>query len=128
MDDLDEITQIALFESRTLLEESERLISKGVSKAGTVAELFQRIHTVKSNMAAIPGSKSISLLLQNLETILSNLRNQKREIDEKHVDLFLKPIELALSLLEILSQGKADASLEKEIFHCVSALRLKLPK
>lgn len=129
MDDIDDITQIALFESKTLLEESERLILKKISQPGTVAELFQRIHTAKSNMAAIPGSKSISLLMQNLETILAHRRSQKKEIEEAHVDLFLKPIELALSLIENLEKKlPSDPKLEKEVFQCVSALRLKLPK
>ncbi len=128
MDELDEITEIALSESRTLLEESESLILKRRNKPGTVAELFQRIHTAKSNMAAIPRSKSISVLLQNLESILSNLRDQKKEIEEEHMDIFLKPIELAIALLGQLASGKSDANLEKEIYHCVSALRLKGPK
>ncbi|MEK6774270.1 MAG: hypothetical protein AABY64_10040 [Bdellovibrionota bacterium] len=79
MDEFDEITEIALSESRTLLEESEILILKRRNKPGTVAELFQRIHTAKSNMAAIPRSKSISLLLQNLESILSICEIKKKK-------------------------------------------------
>ncbi len=129
MDDFDDITEIAMFETRNLLEESERLILKKFSQNGTVAELFQRIHTAKSNMAAIPGSKSVSLLMQNLETILAHRRDQNREIEEKYMDLFLKPIELSLSILENLEKGgPVDPGLEKEVFQCVSALRIKLPK
>lgn len=125
MDDLDEITEIALQESEQLLLEGERLLQNSAATADDIAEIFQRVHTAKSNMMVLPESKLLSLLLQNLETAFSHIRSQNQFPPDDLKDILLSAFELATNLLEKMIAKKSVAALENEVYRCIKDLRLK---
>lgn len=125
--DLDEVLQIAKTETTELLSECERLLFQQSIDATTVAELFQRVHTAKSNIAVIPSHRLLSQLLQNLETVLALFRSGGTGIESNYVDFILKSVEMANRLVEWGPETLAP-DLEREAYRCVNSLRLNCSK
>ncbi len=125
MDEFEDIKELAISESRRLLEESSSLLTKGASSEHVIAEVFQKIHTVKSNVALIPQAKSLSLSLQNLETVLARLR-EKSTLQEDIASLVLNIVDLSLTHLENIQGSKNNTEIEKEIMKSSVNLRMKM--
>lgn len=130
MDEFDDTRLIAIEESRSLLNECELILNKFVSGGSVivveiVAEIFQKIHTVKSNMALIPGSKTLSLAFQNIETVFSGMRDKNIALSAEIGKLVLDIIEQSQILLESIVDNKLNQIAEKEIIKSITTLRLK---
>ena len=126
MDEFEDIKELAISESRRLLEESSQLLTKGVNPEQVIAEVFQKIHTVKSNVALIPQAKSLSVSLQNLETVLARLRDEKSALKEDVTSSVLNIVDLTLTHLENIQDSKNNIELEKEIMKSSVNLRMRM--
>ncbi len=125
MDEFEDIKELAISESRKLLEESSSLLTKVANSAEIINEVFQKIHTVKSNVALIPQAKSLSLSLQNLETVLARLREQSA-LKEDIANLVLNIVDLSLTHLENIQGSRNNTELEKEIMKSSVNLRMRM--
>lgn len=121
--DLDDVTKVAMEETKKMLEEAESILFHPLNK-DSVGDLFRKIHTSKSNMSVVPGSRTLSVLLQNFESSLSKLRDRKELIDNNRKDLFLEFIYLSLKLIDNIEIKMVDPLLEKEVYKLITKFRL----
>lgn len=121
--DIDEVTEEAIAECVTLLDGAQGLAVQMASSRSQVDEIYRKIHTVKSNVAFIPNTTALSLLIQNLESTLSKVRNQTMALSEGLIDQVLNSLSLAIEFLNTITKKQSIDLLEPKIYKQISSLR-----
>ena len=114
MSEDDETLQIFFSETEELLklaEESLLALESTPESASDIEQLFRSVHTLKSG-AGMVGYMDISEYAHLLENLLERLRSGKLAVTNNLVTFLLSSIDFIRSMIDGVSQGKAEADPE----------------
>ena len=108
-DDLEELKLLFLeecLENIELLEQGLMRMSEGEGDAETLNEVFRAAHSIKGGAASF-GYQPMSELTHHMETLLDEMRSERRPVVESDVDLLFTGLDIVQSILEDSRSGDA---------------------
>lgn len=80
----------------------------------TINEIFRAIHSLKGSSGTF-GFKDISEFTHVLETLLDENRQGKRQVEQSHIDIYLRSVDCLRTMLLDLQQGVTDNEDNKSV-------------
>ncbi len=108
-DDLEELKLMFLeecLENIELLEQGLMRMGEGDSSADTLNEVFRAAHSIKGGAASF-GYQPMSELTHHMETLLDEMRAERRAVVESDVDLLFAGLDIVQTILEDSRSGDA---------------------
>ncbi len=110
-DELEELKQMFLeecLENVELLENGLMRMGDGECSSDTLNEVFRAAHSIKGGAASF-GYQPMAELTHHMETLLDEMRSEKRTVDEVDVDLLLEALDIVQSILHVSrTEGAGD--------------------
>ena len=117
-DDLEELKLIFLeecLENIELLEQGLMRMGEGDSSDDTLNEVFRAAHSIKGGAATF-GYHPMSELTHHMETLLDEMRAERRDVVEGDVDLLFAGLDVVQTILEnSRSGGSSDHPERKDV-------------
>lgn len=125
-----ELLQMFLADSQDLIDDAEpRLIQLNnlatadeAQLTETVNSVFRLFHSVKGS-ASMVGLKHLADVTHHAETLLDSLRSGRLKIENEHVSLLLKTIDLLRAMLDSIGVKESDEGFELRQQELIAALQ-----
>lgn len=92
-----------------------------------INELFRAIHTVKGN-ARLLAIRKIEMLAHEMESLLGNLRNNERSVDEMTIDVLMAGNKALSQMTDQVSEHKSLSTPIAHLIASIQALRQDRPR
>lgn len=125
-----ELLQMFLADSQDLIDDAEpRLIQLNnlavadeAQLTETINSVFRLFHSVKGS-ASMVGLTHLAHVTHHAETLLDSLRSGRLKIENEHVSLLLKTIDLLRAMLDSISAKESDEGFESRQQELIAALQ-----